>query len=247
MAAKRKPFSRKKFSPPDSAELNYASSLKKIASVVGATVSKYFKGLDDFDYKKMNTELKKYSKILEPFARKKAQEFINAIDKKNETSWAKTSRLINKELKKTINEKAVGAEAKRLVDEQVKLIKSIPIEAGRRAQALAMRAIETGQRAEQTAQMIMETEGVTKSRAVLIARTETAKANAALTKSRALAVGVTRYIWETADDADVRESHAEMEGRVFEFENPPTLSDGMTGNPGDFPNCRCFASPIIEN
>lgn len=46
------------------------------------------------------------------------------------------------------------------------------------------------------------------------------------------------YIWRTAGDGKVRPSHAANEGRVFAWDRPPE-----TGNPGDAPNCRCWAEP----
>jgi hypothetical protein len=45
-----------------------------------------------------------------------------------------------------------------------------------------------------------------------------------------------RYIWRTVGDGKVRSSHAEREGEVFSWDNPP---DG--GHPGEAPNCRCWA------
>jgi uncharacterized protein with gpF-like domain len=46
-------------------------------------------------------------------------------------------------------------------------------------------------------------------------------------------------------DADVRESHAEVDGEVFNWNNPPTLSDGETTHPGEIYNCRCYAEPVL--
>jgi len=87
---------------------------------------------------------------------------------------------------------------------------------------------------------------VTTSRAMTIARTETAKAASIVTEVRAKEVGATHYIWRTAGDSDVRESHAEMEGEVCEYDNPPIV-DGEPLNPGMIYNCRCYAEPIIPD
>lgn len=40
-----------------------------------------------------------------------------------------------------------------------------------------------------------------------------------------------KYIWHTAQDEKVRTSHAQRNGKVFDFENPP--SDGNPGEPSD--------------
>jgi len=45
-----------------------------------------------------------------------------------------------------------------------------------------------------------------------------------------------QYIWRTRGDSKVRSEHAERDGKVFEWDNPP---EG--GHPGEAPNCRCWA------
>lgn len=47
------------------------------------------------------------------------------------------------------------------------------------------------------------------------------------------------YIWHTAGDDRVRESHAANAGKVFAWAHPPG-----TGNPGEDFNCRCWAEPV---
>lgn len=54
--------------------------------------------------------------------------------------------------------------------------------------------------------------------------------------------GTTYYIWQTCGDSSVRGAHAEREGQVFCWENPP---EG--GNPGEDYNCRCIAVPYDPN
>lgn len=54
----------------------------------------------------------------------------------------------------------------------------------------------------------------------------------------------THYIWRTRRDGRVRSSHAENDGKVFAWDNPPS-----TGHPGEAPGCRCYAesyAPQIE-
>jgi SPP1 gp7 family putative phage head morphogenesis protein len=50
-----------------------------------------------------------------------------------------------------------------------------------------------------------------------------------------------KYIWHTAEDEKVRPSHAERDGKVFDFAHPP-----IGGNPGDDYNCRCTAETISD-
>lgn len=46
------------------------------------------------------------------------------------------------------------------------------------------------------------------------------------------------YIWRTRGDASVRPSHAQNNGKIFSWSNPPS-----TGHPGDEYGCRCWAEP----
>ncbi|WP_442872598.1 phage minor head protein [Cognatishimia sp. SS12] len=47
-----------------------------------------------------------------------------------------------------------------------------------------------------------------------------------------------RMYGRTRRDSRVRPSHAENDGRVFEWNDPPA-----TGHPGDDYGCRCTAEP----
>lgn len=84
--------------------------------------------------------------------------------------------------------------------------------------------------------------------AKLIARTETAKIQSAITESRATELGGVAYEWIASNDPRTRPSHREMDG-VIVFFRPPMqkpLRDGMRGNAGEFPNCRCDIAPIFD-
>lgn len=51
----------------------------------------------------------------------------------------------------------------------------------------------------------------------------------------------THYVWRTQRDGKVRSSHAEREGQVFSWDEPP---EG--GHPGEDYGCRCTAEPYLE-
>jgi SPP1 gp7 family putative phage head morphogenesis protein len=50
-----------------------------------------------------------------------------------------------------------------------------------------------------------------------------------------------KYIWRTQGDDKVRLSHAENDGKVFSYDDPPE-----TGNPGEDFGCRCWAETYVE-
>lgn len=50
----------------------------------------------------------------------------------------------------------------------------------------------------------------------------------------------THYIWRTRRDNKVRPAHADREGQIFSWDEPPT-----GGHPGEDHNCRCTAEPYF--
>lgn len=234
-----------KFSHPKVAERRFGIELRKVARIVGGMLRSHIDGSTIRDPRRMQEAMRSYAEALGPWAEKLANEMIRSVSQTNKKAFEKATASLGANMRTMMEETAVGGVAKLLQHRQVELIKSLPIEAGERAQKLAQEAAMGGRRADEVAEELARTEAVTESRATLIARTEIAKANAAITQARAEFVGATHYIWRTAEDGDVRDSHAKMDGTVHRFDQPPTLDDGMTGNPGEFPNCRCFAEPII--
>lgn len=233
------------FSTKKTIEKQFEVQLKKIARSVGTIVEMYTSGVYILNKDKMDRALRDYSDALEPWALTTTSRILKSVDFSNQRAFLGLSDKIGKQLRETILRGNVAPVIKMLQDRQVSLIKSLPIDAGLRAQKFALEAIVNSDRADEIAKEILRTGHVTESRAVLIARTEIAKANSALTQARSQLIGTSQYIWRTADDGAVRDSHQEMDGKIFDFNNPPTLSDGTKGNAGEFPNCRCFAEPII--
>lgn len=234
-----------KFEASRATERRYGVILRQVARVVGGMIAAHVDGPTLRDQARLQRQLELYAESLGPWAEKVAADFISAVNRNSRKAWASQSQRMANALRNEMANSSVGLMARQLQAQQVALIKSIPIEAGLRAQELAQKAATGGMRADEVAKMLADTENITANRATLIARTEIAKANAAITQARAEYVGATHYIWRTAGDGDVRSSHRDMEGKVFQFAAPPTLEDGMSGNPGEFPNCRCYAEPII--
>lgn len=60
-------------------------------------------------------------------------------------------------------------------------------------------------------------------------------------KADATSHPTTHYIWRTRSDDKVRGSHAENNGKIFAWDNPPP-----TGHPGEAYGCHCWAEPYYE-
>lgn len=160
--------------------------------------------------------------------------------------WREHSRDMGVALRREIENAPTGEVLRQLQAEQVYLIKSIPLDAAQRVHDLATEATITSTRASEIAKAILASESVSESKARLIARTEVSRAASNLVQARATWAGSDGYIWRTSGDADVRPSHAAMEGKYVRWSSPPTL-DNLKGHAGCLPNCRCFSEPMFPD
>jgi SPP1 gp7 family putative phage head morphogenesis protein len=232
--------------PTKKTELRYARALRNVARFSGQLVLMHVEGSTLTNVPGLERAVREYMAAITPWAQRRATEMVSAVNLTNEKYWVSAAKAAGRALRLEFAEAPTGQVARQLVAEQVGLITSLPLDAAQRAQRLAQEAVENGSRASEVARMLAETTGVTENRAMLIARTEVSKANSALNQARSLSIGADSYVWRTAGDGDVRESHAELEGKTFRFDDPPDHSDGSgTYNPGDFPNCRCYAETIL--
>lgn len=122
----------------------------------------------------------------------------------------------------------------------VQLIKSIRSQYLDKVQNAVTQAMVNGILNKDLVQQIKDIGKTTEKRAAFIARDQSSKLNAVLTQARHEDVGITKYTWSTSGDERVRESHAEKDGQVFEYANPPA----DTGHPGHDYNCFTGESKI---
>ena len=83
--------------------------------------------------------------------------------------------------------------------------------------------------------------GRSQRKARIIARDQTHKLNSLLTRLRNEQLGVDAYIWRTMRDDRVRKAHADREGKVFRWQDPPP-----DGHPGYPINCRCHSEAVLH-
>lgn len=134
---------------------------------------------------------------------------------------------------------------KNLLEENIKLIKAEPTKYLRtydkQVAKLVKEKIEEGLTLDDLAQAIQNTTGIEKNRAALIAADQVGNVFAESTKAQFKGIGLKKFIWVTAGDARVRPTHAERNGNIYEWDNPP---DGEI--PGRPIRCRCTAD-IVES
>ena len=126
--------------------------------------------------------------------------------------------------------------------ENVALIKSIPPEYFKKIEHIIFTETVRKKTAKSLIEQIVAIGHSTVTRARLIARDQTSKLNSHLNQHRQQGLGISEYVWITADDARVRQSHKKNNGKVFRWDTPPEA----TGHPGHNVQCRCVAQAIIN-
>lgn len=141
--------------------------------------------------------------------------------------------------------------------ENTSLIKSIPSQYLSELEGTLQRGIKSGERSETIAKEIRRKYEIRKTeptkaaksgyrtvnlraRSKLIARDQVSKLNGQLTKNRQEGLGIEKYTWRTSLDERVRKSHADREGEVYSWNNPPD-----DGHPGEPIQCRCYSEPVF--
>jgi SPP1 gp7 family putative phage head morphogenesis protein len=129
--------------------------------------------------------------------------------------------------------------------DNVALIKSIPEKYFGRVTETLTAGWTGGVRWESLVDQIQRDGDITENRAKLIARDQTSKMNSSFNQERQQQVGIEKFEWSTSEDERVRESHAELDGKIFSWDDPPIVDDEVA-TPGSPILCRCVAIPFID-
>lgn len=133
--------------------------------------------------------------------------------------------------------------------ENVELIQSVPSRFFERIAADVEHAYATGMHPDALARRFARRHQQSIADARRIARTEIGKLNSRVTRERHQALGIERYVWQCVGDSQERDCHAELDGKVCSWDEPPEgggTDDDEDGHPGEGINCRCVALPVLE-
>lgn len=132
--------------------------------------------------------------------------------------------------------------------EGVDLIKTIGPQYFDKIEQSVAQGFLDGRRHTSIAREIQRIGGVARRRAEFIARDQTAKLNGRIQEARQRALGGETYIWRASRDSRVRPRHAELDGTVQRWDDPPVLDErtGRRGHPGFDFQCRCRAELDVD-
>src|ERR1019366_7276246 len=166
------------------AETFFGVKLRKIARNIGDIVSA-FDPQDPQGIAAVQVMLNKYSQTLTPWANAVTNRMHAEVAARDREAWKKVATQMGTAIHKEIESAPTGEVMWRLLNEQVHLITSLPLEASQRVHELTVKGLEEGTRSDVIAREIMRTGEVSKSRATLISRTEVSRTATALTQARA--------------------------------------------------------------
>lgn len=230
------------------AESLYNTRLRSVAKYVGQLVKGFAPDGVVKDLDLLVKSLEAYATLLTPWARSVASYMLADVNRRDEKLWRENSAAMGKAIRVELAQAPTGVSFARMRDEQVELIRSLPVKAAQRVTALAREAMLTSSRGAEVEAAIMQTGLVTEKRARLIARTEVAKSASVFTQARAQFAGSPGYIWRTVKDGDVRHTHQNMEGVYVPWGQPPKTDKNLAPyHAGQGPNCRCYAEPVLPD
>lgn len=196
---------------------------------------------------------------VEKIAENLASRMITAVRADNAKTWRQAARkgTLSRQIRENLSREMqshIGVDIRNLVEENSKLITSVPADLARQISRETLDMYLKGERWEDEVQRILaRAPQLSMSRAKLIARTETSKANAAVTEMRAREIGSNWYFWRSSHDERVRHSHEMMDGVLCCFDHPPDpeLFYGGKSSFGHYhagccPNCRCYEEPVVD-
>ena len=194
----------------------------------------------------------KYGNIASVHAKPTAEKMVGSVSSKNQKAFnASIKKEVGVDLSTILSDEGLSDFLEAQVNKNVSLIKSIPGEYFKSIETTVMNGVANGMRWEEIAKEIggikdiSSVNGKLQNRIKLIARNETSNINASINKRRQEQLGVDKFKWITAKDERVRDSHAKIDGNIYDWDNLPTV-DGVKTSPGQPINCRCVAIPVIE-
>lgn len=108
--------------------------------MVGDIVNGTYDGSNDSVYHVMDS-LNRYSDLIDGWARTTASKMFDAVNAKDVAMWRSNSQEISAGLRQIVENTAVGQVARNIVEEQIKLIKSLPLQAADRVQDIHNQAL----------------------------------------------------------------------------------------------------------
>lgn len=132
------------------------------------------------------------------------------------------------------------------ISNNVGFIRSIHTDYFERVENIVYDGVKSGSSIKQMRKQLMKEVGVSKSRAQFIAVDQAGTILGQMTAQRHQNLGIERFTWDTSGDERVRDTHRELDGKVFSYDDPPEIN-GRKVLPGEDYRCRCVSIPVFDD
>lgn len=202
------------------------------------------------EYGKSSNFLQKYASVI-------ARRMVTQTLMQNERSWRAAARKSSRgseiyQMLRSSLQGDTGRRVEQLVEENAKLIRSVPPRVASMLTKYIQEETLKGRRSSAIMKDIEPKLSHLKQYEIRrLARTEVAKADTAVTRTRAEAIGLNWYQWQTAEDGRVRDAHKHMDKVLINWNDAPAPEqlDHMKTqghyHAGNIYNCRCVALPLV--
>ncbi len=230
---------------------------EKYLNMINKNIDKAMNNYRDADVDtlvELMQDLSDYSTKIYEWAKRNTTKMFYDMDKGSLEQWQKQSKIMASAIRKTTSSEPVQSLMREYIEENTKLIQSVPYKTAQKIQKIIYENYLQGRvRSKFLVSQIMDISNLNKNRAKLIARTETSKLSTGLTMVRSKLVGTNWYQWDTSADIRVRSSHKIMEGVLVNWNDPPSPErlDNQKRDYGKYHagqtfNCRCVALPLVN-
>lgn len=177
----------------------------------------------------------------------------NAKTWREASSRSQRSQMLYRALQQELHG-PVGMRFRQIVDDNARLISSVPQEVAGRLAADIAKGQQQGIRPATMAKALRERlPELTASRIHLITRTQVGMASTTLTQARSEDLDLPWFGWHTSHDQRVRPSHKLMDGVLVAWSDLPSPERlaGIKSSLGKYapaccPNCRCYPAPLLS-
>ncbi|MFL1997360.1 minor capsid protein [Lysinibacillus irui] len=250
---------------PEAAAVTYGRDIQKMILELGYETLKQFEKhiepalneqrQDNIEYlvdgifdniKRMFKAIKK--KATKSFSERRklsaAKRFVNSINRFNKHNIEK--QLSVKGIDPIQREPWLEAFMLNRIRDNVSYIKNIEDNYLSEVEKVVHEGVKEGRSIKQIRESILERVDVAEGRAQFLAVDQTGSILGQMTAQRHQNIGIDKFTWYDASDERVRKSHKELSGKVFSYDDPPTIN-GRKLLPGEDYRCRCVAIPIFDD
>jgi SPP1 gp7 family putative phage head morphogenesis protein len=187
---------------------------------------------------------KKWIKKFDESAEKVAYGYIKSMFDASDIAFQKALKDAGWAVKFTMTPAVKDAFTASL-NENISLIKSIPVQYAQELGGIVMRSYTAGRDLETMVREIKQLYPKAANRAELIARDQSNKANSVCNRTRQMELGIVKAKWlHSHAGKQPRPSHVRANGKIYNIAEG-CLIDGEYIQPGFLINCRCSCRPIL--